>query len=60
MSGGLSGMSFMARKTIFQCARSLGNLFSHFLEEQTQPREGKYLTEGHTVQLYYSYLHLIP
>lgn len=41
MSGGLSGMSFMAHKTIFQCARSLGNIFSHFSEEQTQPREGK-------------------
>ena len=60
MSGALSGMSFMAHKTIFQCARSLGNIFSHFSEEQTQPREGKWFPEGHTVQLYYSYLYLIP
>lgn len=47
-------------KQSFSVLRSLGNIFSYFSEEQTQPQECKYLTEGHTVQLYYSYLHRIP
>lgn len=36
-------------KQLFSVLMSIGKLCSHFSKEQTQPREGKHLTEGHIV-----------
>lgn len=39
MSGGLSGMSFTARKTIFQCARSQGTFSPIFQRSKHSPEK---------------------